>query len=305
MTVTTISEISVRSISLRSRSVVVSAAHKPREILGDLCQRLALSARERLWPTALELRRACAARAPARRAFPRGDPRACGRPAGSPARTRRTGVARDGLELGALDREPLARQPFLVRLFELVDRFRGNADPGRRDRLQERRRDRLAQAARRRATGRHEQRRAGDARARMHIEARGRSCPNRRPASVARSARIAPAPAAARLPSRAAPPPSPRRITFARSVAAGQILLPGRHSRDGGREVQTDHCSNGTCTRAPTHPSVISEVASRCGFGHTRTRRHTPGWSGSRAPPHSSGATHRTRRWPTVRRGSR
>jgi hypothetical protein len=40
-----------------------------------------------------------------------------------------------GLVLGALEREPLPREPLLVLVFELTDRAGGRGDPGRRGRL--------------------------------------------------------------------------------------------------------------------------------------------------------------------------
>jgi hypothetical protein len=48
-----------------------------------------------------------------------------------------------GLELGALDREPLAGEPLVVLALDLLDRLRRGPHAGRRDRVQKRLHDRL------------------------------------------------------------------------------------------------------------------------------------------------------------------
>ena len=200
LTVTTISLISARSSSLRSRSVVVFAAHSFGRSRARRVSASRSAAGERRGSGVLQRsERALLARDGGERVLelalqgPRDEP---------VLRLARVELALRALrvDLGALQRELLPGEPSVVLLGQLGDRAGARRDPGRSDRLEERRGDSPVQPpAAERLAGRSRCR-AGETRARTRTGRGGRRCRNTRPASAGRTVRSAAGPAAARRP---------------------------------------------------------------------------------------------------------
>ena len=234
-TVTTTSPTSVRSSSLRSRSLVVLARPEPRQVAREPRQRAALVVGERRRAGVLE----------------RGELRALALDAGERLLERAFEGARDepvlglagvelapravGLELGALEREPLPGEARSCWSSSSAIAPAVAATPGRGDGLQERGGDALSS----RPPPSDWQAlsvpwKMAAAHARIARRS-GRRCPNRRPASAVRSARSAPGPAAARRP-RARRRRPRRAVSRSRAAArAWRGTRPRTHSRDGAR----------------------------------------------------------------------